>query len=345
MGNRPGVILSVLGLAIFLAFIQVHHIILFYSTDDLNANIDVAFGITTGHPHWRVYQSRILGPYLLKGLAGISGSYVSAYTIMMIGFLSFAGYQAWQIGKRLGRDQTGWFALIVLHLTFAFFLSENWLYPWDLIGLNIFLAFVGFIISGRPWYWLCALFAIAIFNRDSGQLIALWLILEPACRWLIRSPLSMRVSAAMVTAGVLCIAMGTWIIEYLRTSMLVEEIGFKIVGTPSGYGPNYFWNLPGNLTFVQHLWHAESLVDFIYTIFPLVLFIGAIVFVALVVYREKRYLALAMTFAVLLVSISLFGFIPETRVFIEIIPLVILGSCLLVHPRNFAQGQNSKDYV
>jgi hypothetical protein len=207
------------------------------------------------------------------------------------------------------------------------------LYPWDFIGLNIFLAFVDFVISERPWYWFCTLFAVAIFNRDSSQLIALWLILEPIFCRITQRKLTRRISLVMMLSGVLCIAIGQWIIGYLRTSMLVQEVGFdELGGIPKGYGTNYFWNLPMNLDFLQHSTQAESLVDFVYNFLPLAMFIMAIVFIVVVVYKELRFFALAMTFAVSFVLILMFGVTPETRVFIETIPLIVLGSCLLIRP-------------
>ena len=57
-------------------------------------------------------------------------------------------------------------ASIALHLLFAFLFSKTWLYIWDFIGLNIFLAFVEFVISERRWYWFATLFAVAILNRE-----------------------------------------------------------------------------------------------------------------------------------------------------------------------------------
>ena len=343
MENKSSLALGVLSLAFLLALIQVHHIFIIYSTT-LNANIDAAVGVTTGHPHWRVYQNRILGPYLLKGLAGLfSGGYTDSYTLIMIASLTLAGHQAWRIGKKLGGTQTGWFALVLLHLAFVSILSQSWLYLWDFIGLNVFLAFVDFVISERPWYWFLGLFAVAILNRDSAQLIALWMILEPTCRWLTRRPLPGRTSLTMVSAGIICIAVGRWIIDFLRTSLLVEEVGFKIVGgIPAGYGPDFFWNLPTNLMLLQQILHPGSLTEFVYSFLPLAIFIIAIYFVIVLAYRELRYLALAMIFAVSLVLILLFGSMPETRVFMETIPLVILGSCLLIYPGALARNPDSK---
>lgn len=333
-GNRSSQHYYVLGLACLLAVAQLHHILLFFSAT-LGANIDAAIGVTSGHPHWRVYQNRVLGPYLLKGLTGLfSGDYVGSYLLLLASSLFLAGYQAWRIGSKIGGALTGWFALVFLHLLFAFLFTKTWLYIWDFIGLNVFLAFVEFVVYERPWYWFIALFAIGILNRDSGQFIALWLVLEPVCRWLVRKPVARRQAMAMAASGILCVIAGTLLINFLRTSLLVEEAGFSIVGgTPSGYGPNFFWTLPGNLNLLQNVWGMD--ITRILTVFlSLTVFLAAITLAIVLIRRNPaRYLALAIVFTISAISVLLFGYISETRVFIEIIPLLILGSCSLFHSR------------
>jgi hypothetical protein len=322
------------GLAFLLAMAQLHHVLLYFSTT-LGASIDAAIGVTTGHPHWRVYQNRVLGPYLLKGLASFfPGNYAGAYAFLLAVSLFLAGYQAWRIGRKIGGTQTGWFALILLHLLFALMFSRTWLYIWDFIGLNVFLAFVEFVICERPWYWLTALFAIGILNRESGQFIALWMILEPACRRLIRNPAPQRQAIVMATSGILCAIAGTLIINYLRTSLFIEEVGFSIVGgTPSAYGPDFFWNLPSNFYLLQRI-PEMSLANILTIVLSLAIFSTAITMSIVLIRRySSRHIALAATFVISATSVLLFGSIREPRVFIELIPLLILGGCLLFNPR------------
>jgi hypothetical protein len=337
MKNKSREYYYVLGLAFLFAMAQLHHILLFFSTT-LAANIDAAIGITTGHPHWRIYQNRVLGPYLLKGLAGFfPGDYVGSYLFLLAISLFLAGYQAWRIGNKIGGGLTGWFALVSMHLLFAFLFSETWLYIWDFIGLNIFLAFVEFVIYERPWYWFIALFAIAILNRDSGQFIALWMVLEPVCRRLVRNPMPRRQAITMAMSGILCVIAGIIIINFLRTSLLVEEVGFNLIGrTPPSYGPNFFWNLPDNLYLLQHL-EKFSLKSILSASLAITIFLAVITFSIVLIRKDlSRYLALSIIFIISAVSIPLFGYIVETRVFIELIPLLILGSCLL-----FGRGEFS----
>jgi hypothetical protein len=330
MNNKSSTHYFVLGFALLLAIVQLHHILLFFAAT-IGANIDAAIGVTTGHPHWRVYQNRVLGPYLLKGLANlISGDYLDAYMILIVASLFLAGYQAWRIGKRIGGVQLGWFALVTLHLLFTLLFSKTWLYIWDFIGLNIFLAFVEFVISERSWYWFAALFVVAIANRESGQFIALWMILEPVSRWLVKRPLPKLTALRMMAAGISCAIAGAWLIDYLRTTLLVEEVGFNLTrGTPPGYGPNFFWNLPNNLRSLQNAWDGS--INTILTIsVPLIILLAlAGLAIVLAVKNAARYLAFSITILISAMSILLFAYISETRVFVETIPFLLMGACLL----------------
>jgi hypothetical protein len=337
MKNKSWIHFYVAGFALLLAMVQLHHLLLFFSAT-LGANMDAAIGVTTGHPHWRVYQNRILGPYLLKGLAGLmSGDTTGAYLMMLTVSLSLAGYQAWRVGRMIGGEQTGWFALVTLHLLFAFLFSSTWLYIWDFIGLNIFLAFVGFVISARAWYWFAALFAVAILNRESGQFIALWMILDPLSRRLVQRQRTKQADWRMAVAGVICAAAGAWLVGYLRTALLVEEVGFNLIhGTPPGYGPNYFWGLPSNLDNLQYAW--ENGMNSILTVSLSLMLISAIIALAVVLVLKDaaRYLAFSITMLASAVSIMLFAYISETRVFVETIPFLLMGACLLFHSRRAA---------
>ncbi len=328
-----------LGLALLLAILQAHHISEFFSRN-LGPNIEAAIGVASGHPHWRVYQSRILGPYLVEEMAKFSNDYLAAYVLLTTASLALAGYQAWSIGRKAGGDQVGWFALILLHLAFTFLLAHPWLYIWDFIGLNIFLAMADFVMSERPLHWFVFLFVIAILNRESGQVIALWMILHPVCRWLVGYPLSKHAAMRMAVAGSLCVIAGMWVVEFLRTSLLIREVGFDIVGgTPLGYGKDFWWNLPNNLAVLNKLM-GSSFVYLMSHSLPLIMFLAVVAFAVVLIRRDaQRYLALGVTYMISALSIFLFGIVSETRVFVEIIPLVILGSCLLFPSRDITPKQ------
>ena len=77
---RLGVIVFIAASAVCALFL-VRVIVLFYQKDYGRA-VDAARGVVTGHPHWRVYQSRVLGPWMVKLLAypGLFTGRVRHYT-------------------------------------------------------------------------------------------------------------------------------------------------------------------------------------------------------------------------------------------------------------------------
>lgn len=320
---------GVIAVTLLLAGAELHHFLLF-SSPHLGLNLEAAIGVTTGHPHWRVYQNRILGPFLLKGVAGLlTGNDGNAYLLLAFASLALAGYQAWRIGSRIGGGQTGWFALLTLHLAFVFLRQNPFLYVWDYIDLNVFLAFVALVVESATWPWFAALFAVAIVNRESGLFIAFWMAIEPIWRWQLRRPLPPRSAWRMMAAGLTCVVGGAWLVEYLRTTLMVEEVGPAAFRIAPGYSPYVFWNLPFNLSYIRHATH-EGLTVTLTAAKGLLLLASLMGLVVELVWIDAaRFAALSTTVLALAASIVVFAQISETRVFIDTIPFLLLGTCLL----------------
>jgi hypothetical protein len=104
--------------------------------------------------------------------------------------------------------------------------------------------------------------------------------------------------------------------------LLVEEAGFNLIHrTPSGYGPNYFWSLPGNVYSLEHAWDG-SLSNLLTVAIAMMVFSAlASLSISLACRDAARYLALSITIMASVVSILFFAYISETRVFIETIPI------------------------
>src|SRR5207249_2203785 len=120
-----------------------------------------AHGVVTGHPYWRIAQSRLLGPWLVQAMTPLFHSYLGAHVAYSLIAVTVAGVLAWRIG--------GWLGFLTLQFCFTALLSPPWLYVWDYFDLVAFLVFVQFVRAGRPWPWFVGLYAVAILNRDSAQ--------------------------------------------------------------------------------------------------------------------------------------------------------------------------------
>ncbi len=68
--------------------------------------MEAEYGVVVGKPHWRIYQSRVLGPYIVQGLSHFFSSQINAHAFFSIVTLAIAGLLAWRLGSRLGGGGT-----------------------------------------------------------------------------------------------------------------------------------------------------------------------------------------------------------------------------------------------
>ena len=112
-------------------------------------------------------------------------------------------------------------------------------------------------------------------------------------------------------------------VETLRSTLLVREIGPSIVGEVAGAGPRFHFMLSDNL---DKLW--TSLTSFNYVMSFLVPFGMAafLVFAYRVARRDPgRNLANALVHALMLISMIVFGIIFETRIYLALVPFVVFN--------------------
>ena len=56
------------GLSLVCALVQFRLIMFILGPGNYQKSVDAALGVVTGHPHWRIAQSRVLGPWLVQAL-------------------------------------------------------------------------------------------------------------------------------------------------------------------------------------------------------------------------------------------------------------------------------------
>src|SRR5215813_13903628 len=99
--------------------------------------VQTSLGITTGHPVWRTFQSRVLGPYIVKALTFGSLDYRHAHILFQIVSVAVAAFLCWRLGKKYGgSDQSALLALTLFVTCSVSFLG--WLYSWDIIDIIVF---------------------------------------------------------------------------------------------------------------------------------------------------------------------------------------------------------------
>jgi len=290
--------------------------------DDFVRSAEAAQGVVAGYPHWRIYQSRILGPYLVDALSHVFPSFLSAYTAFAIAALAIAGILAYRLGTRVGGTRAGIAALLAFHLAFALLVSRPWLYAWDFVDAIVFLVFVDFVVARRPWPHFLALIGFGVLNHEIAAYIAVWLVVDPLAQWRWgKAPLAWR----PMVAGALAFVASLGIAELIRGALLVEQIGPKIFhDAPTDIGSSFYFTLGHNVDAL-----VVAFTRFDYRLPQLVpIFLVAIIAYALVLARRDvaRFGALAATYLAIIAALLTFGVLLETRIYVVLIPLVALAA-------------------
>jgi len=282
--------------------------------------IEAAQGVLRGEPHWRVYQNRLLGPWLVQGVAEIVGSFRLAHVLVAIVLLALSGYLVLIVLSRLHADPA---RVLAGYFVFSFLVvgcfKPPWLYIWDLTDLLVFVVFNALVVRGRDYRYFMALFAVAIFNRESAYFIAGWMIVDPFVRRYLGRPLELRMAAS----GTVLLGGGIALVETLRTSLLVREVGPQLVGPVAGAGPRVHFMLPDNL---ERL--GQALTSFRYTMSFLVplLLVAYLAFCARVAYRDPPGRAgLAAIHVLMIGSLFVFGILFETRIYLVLLPFLVFN--------------------
>ena len=178
--------------------------------------------------------------------------------------------------------------------------------------------FIFFVATEKPYWWFLLLFCGAVLNRESAFFIAPWLVLQPfvdgryaTAKW--RNALS----------GVALVCVGVGFILTVRYMLLIEEVAPPVTGQP--YGRHFQWVYSDN-------WHVIFLrltYPFSTNVVPALFWVASYFVAALVALRNPRKFGLmSLCFVTLLSGVLAFGVMMETRILLEFVPLLTLGSLI-----------------
>lgn len=312
-----------IAIAIFLTALEIHFISVKLISSGFAASLEASQGVVDGLPHWRIYQSRVLGPYLVHGIEYLLGLPAPlAYLAFIASCLLVTKLIVINFGLRQTTGLTTTLLMLVAgSLLFAMLVDKSWLYPWDLIGLVLFTLFVVMVLMGIRWPWFVPLAAVAFLNRESGIFICVWLFAQGLLGYgpgAGRRPPNIWMMAA---AGITALA-GLAETEWLRARLLVRELGPELdlargLVTP-GQTTWFHWKLEENLAgLLSGLTSPSVGMAAIFYVLPLA---GIAIAGAIGVRRYPAYTALCLAYGMNLIFIFLFGIVAESRVMIEVIP-------------------------
>jgi hypothetical protein len=301
-------------LVLLVSVAQTELLLLAFKGSQHDQIIDATAGVATGHPHWRIYQNRVLGPELFWFLVNRGISQADAFIIACCGLLStFYGVLAacaWNLTRRM------WLAVSAVLLGFALnaiMMQPPWIYLWDLIDLTVFTILTWAVLTRQPLWVFSVTIAAALFNREVMLIVALLLSLDGAVSF--ARDRQRRHLAQLLTGAVLAVG-GYYLVEFLRDALLVREVGPELYGFTQG--PHFDFTLEPNW---QTLLHTPLRTHFLNL--PQYAFIIAVVVVA--AWHWNKQPRLAIGYSILWTSVICFGVANEWRVWIEFVPFLTLS--------------------
>ena len=288
----------------------------------------VAEDVVRGLPPWRIFQSRVLGPWLVHAMSDLAHTPPAVvYGVLALALLFACGFLILRLGARLGdasRPPLG--MLFAFYALLCVLLPCIWLYVWDLISLVVFVLFNFLVLRGAGRTAFALLFAVGIFNHEIALAIAAWIALDPwvkrsGARDAARAPFD-RATAAL---GLGLLAGGAALVEFLRRALLVREVPPEGAEALGAHGGNVHFTLARNWDAIAH---SFSLAPQSGLQFVVPLFLALVLFAAFVLARSDwpRFGALAIVTCFMVVSILCFGLILETRVLLPLVPFAAMNA-------------------
>jgi hypothetical protein len=306
----------------------------------------VAEDVVRGEPPWRIYQSRVLGPYLVHALGLATETPIPVvYGVVALVLLFVAGFLILRSMRTLDDPVRMRLASFFSYQAFLLLLLPCiWLYVWDLISLVVFVLFNAFVLSGASRWRFAALAAIGVLNHEISLVIALWLVLDPIVRHVAgrgaagpREARGAKFNRAGALLGLALLGGGAALIETLRRVLLVREVPPEGADALSAHGGNFHFTLARNWDAIAHAFSFAPELEFQFVV-PL--FLALVLAVALRLARIDwpRFGALAIVTIGMVISMLCFGLILETRVLLPLVPFVAMSGWAALRGRPAAAG-------
>ncbi len=296
---------------------------------DVARAVQAEVGVLEGYPHWRYFQSRVLGPWAEEILHLLFGfNYLVAHMIVAIIVLTLCGAAMFYAGRAIGGHQSGWSALFAFQTLFALMMARPWLYIWDYFILLVGAVFMLLVIRRAPWWAFLLLMSAAFFNHESALFIGVWMVAKALTdAWHERR----RPDWRPLGGGILGSLGGIVLIEFFRRSLLKKEVGWEMFadagkGPSSGFDAYFHVQITANLHDIYH-WVTQPNYDLLFLIpVPLVVML-ALAFI-LVARQGVKAAAFAVYAVAQVAALLAFGMRSETRNLLQLVPFLCLGGML-----------------
>lgn len=290
------------------ALIQGQHV-----TDQVRA----AQGVLSGHPPWRLYQSRLLGPLLAGGLAHITHRpFALAYNVVARSLLLLANALCYGLFLRLGGNRRlAWGYTLAYAGLFVVLQDTRWLYLWDYVDLVTLLCFAFLVFTRTNLVFLSVLFLLELLNREAATFIGLWIMMEAIHIPIEGAVKRIKINPVPLLVGGGLIGMGVVWTHWIRNRLCIAPQWTAPVLPLVG---DQLWQVQSNITSLHHPFSSGAVVFLI-----VVGALAALLVLPSTLPAEKKVKIGVLT-SLMLVSIWLFAEIKEVRVSFEFVPFGLL---------------------
>ena len=233
---------------ICLSFLE-YRILSLIHRGEQQSGIDIAEGILSGHPTWKILQSRLLGPVVVSLVSHVSHlSFASCY-LAFCGVAVLAANAACYFlffSEVRSRAHT-WIFVVGYATLFLVFQDSQYLYIWDYIDLTTILVFGWMVAKDKfPIWGIAVLCFVELFNRESAQFIALWILIDSVTYDHKGSPGNkLRIDLRRAGIGLLLVVLCIGWTHYIRDRLTIAETSPFPEGVRSVAGQ--MWMFP-------HIW-------------------------------------------------------------------------------------------
>lgn len=286
---------------------------------DLREGYALEEGMLSGHPHWRLFQNRMLAPSIFGAVRYLTGwqtprAYHATFLLLLSLFYLSLAFCLWNLTKRLPAVVSGLLTAFALN---AVLLQPPWLYLWDLIDLTVFVLLSWALLTSQPMWVVTAVIGIEIFNREVALILAGLFFVDAFLR---RDVIGLQQARRQMVLGTALAIFGLIIIEALRRALLVAEVGrvrWPWIHSGSFFNIQIWTNLRPLLGYnVRHV--VDNLPQY-GTIFA---------FAVWITYESVRGNSAerrtALWCAALFVAVCVVGYAYEWRVWLIFVPYVVL---------------------
>jgi hypothetical protein len=313
-----------------------------------------AQGVVQGLPHWRAWQSRVLGPFFVELLSRLSGlSFADAYPLAVFILLLVFFLVLLFVARSLWRSTIAALGIALAAWAFNAILMQGlWVYLWDYIDLIVFTLLTWAIVAARPLWFVALILLVEAFNREATIIVGFWLLLDAVVRPVSRQgrwlTFEHRVSPKQILVALGLMAVGAVIAAGLRHALFVREVGFELFPElldimPATREPGALAHLEVsvNLRFLRY--SVTHPLDRLYMVFNVLVFAIPALAVKALFCRHVDLIRMALLYLGFWTLTITLGIIYETRVWLCFVPfLVLVGPILLAdHPPGFLTPHRS----